>query len=125
MDKNLIENLLVECWSSETSTLYSKNNPARGQCDVTAIVIYEYFGGEILKTFINEQPHFYNRINGDRYDFTASQFQILPDYLDLPSTREEILNINFKLKQQYKILRERFEKLLLKKIVIKRLETKI
>lgn len=114
VDKNLIESLLVQCWSSETSSLYIKNNPARGQCDVTAIMIYEYFGGEILKTFVNEQPHFYNQINGARYDFTASQFQILPEYLDLPSIGEEILNSNLKVKQQYQILRERFEKLLAK-----------
>ena len=77
IDKNLIESLLLQCWSSETSSLYIKNNPARGQCDVTAILIYEYFGGEILKTFIDEQPHFYDRINGIRYYFYC---QSVSDY---------------------------------------------
>jgi hypothetical protein len=114
IDKSLIESLLLQCWSSETSSLYIMNNPARGQCDVTAIVIYEYFGGEILKTFIDEQAHFYNRINGIRYDFTASQFQVIPEYLDLPASREEILNSNLKVKQQYEILRGCFNKLFLK-----------
>ena len=112
VDKKFIESLLVQCWSSETSSLYIKNNPARGQCDVTAIVIYEFFGGKILKTFINEQPHFYNQINGIRYDFTNSQFQILPEYLDLPASKDEILKNNLKVKQQYHILRQRFGTLL-------------
>jgi len=108
--QNFIESLLLKCWSSETSSLYIKNNPARGQCDVTAILIYDYFGGEIIKTFIDEQPHFYNQINGIRYDFTVSQFQIIPEYLDLPASMKEILNSNSKVKQQYEILRERFKK---------------
>lgn len=112
IEKSFIESLLLECWSSQTSSLYIKDNPARGQCDVTAILIYDYFGGEIIKTFIDEQPHFYNQINGIRYDFTVSQFQIIPKYLDLPAIRKEILNSNSKVKQQYDILQERFDKVL-------------
>ena len=112
MDKNLIESLLLQCWSSETSSLWCQDNPARGQCDVTAIVINDFFGGEILKTFIDGQPHFYNRIDGINYDFTASQFQVLPEYLDLIADREEIFSSNSKVRQQYEILRDRFKKLL-------------
>lgn len=104
--------MLVECWSSETSSLWSQDNPARGQCDVTAIVINECFGGEIRKTFINGEPHFYNRIDGVNYDFTASQFQVLPKYLDLLTDREEILRSNFKVRQQYQTLYDSFKKLL-------------
>nr|WP_268768300.1 hypothetical protein [Mastigocoleus testarum] len=36
MDQKIIEileTLLLECWSSETSSLWSPENPARGQCD--------------------------------------------------------------------------------------------
>lgn len=106
--------MLLQCWSSQTSSLSSKDNPAGGQCDVTAIVINEFFGGEILKTFVERQPHFYNRINGIRYDFTASQFQMIPKYLDLPANREEIFNNHLQVKQQYQILRGRFEELFVK-----------
>lgn len=112
MERNLIENLLLKCWSPETSSLWSQDNPARGQCDVTAIVINDFFGGEILKTFINGQPHFYNRMDGVNCDFTASQFQVLPKYLDLLADREEILSSNFKVRQQYQILYDSFKKLL-------------
>ncbi|MEM7715383.1 MAG: hypothetical protein AAF349_17715 [Cyanobacteria bacterium P01_A01_bin.68] len=58
IEKSFIESLLLECWSFQTRSLYIKDHPARGQCDVTAILIYDYFGGEIIKTFINEQPHY-------------------------------------------------------------------
>lgn len=112
MDRNLIESLLIQCWSSETSSVWSQDNPARGQCDVTAIVINDFFGGEILKTFLEGQPHFYNRIDRVSYDFTASQFQVPPQYLDLPADREEILRSNSRVKQQYQILRVRFAQVL-------------
>ena len=32
------------------------------------------FGGELLKTRLPEGDHFYNRIDGVRFDFTESQF---------------------------------------------------
>ena len=112
MDTALIQHLLQQCWSQETSTLWSADNPARGQCDVTALVIHAHYGGHLLKTFIEEQPHFYNQINGIRYDFTASQFPVLPEYEDLSAEREEILTSSALVRQQYQTLRERFEQLL-------------
>ncbi len=62
----------------ETAPQWSADNPACGQCDVTSLVIQERFGGEILKTDVGGAIHFYNRIGGDRCDFTASQFTTLP-----------------------------------------------
>jgi hypothetical protein len=57
-----------------------------------ALVIQDLFGGEIQKTMIDSQRHFYNRIDGARYDFSADQFEQLPEFLDLPSSREEALS---------------------------------
>ncbi len=122
MDQEIIEILeilLLQCWSSETSSLWSQDNPARGQCDITAIVINDFFGGEILKTFIDEQAHFYNRIDGVNYDLTASQFQVLPEYLDLLADREEIFNSNLQVRQQYHILYHRFTQVLQHQLLAK------
>ena len=121
MDQKIIEileTLLLKCWSSETSSLWSPENPARGQCDITAIVINDFFGGEILKTFIDNQPHFYNHIDGVNYDFTASQFQVLPKYLDLLADREEIFCSSLKVRQQCEILYHRLKKHLLAKAIL-------
>lgn len=74
IDVNLIQAALVNAWSARTSSLWAVENPARGQCSVTACVIHKLFGGEILKTFTAEGWHFYNRLNGLGFDFTASQF---------------------------------------------------
>lgn len=80
---------LFRAWSIETSSLWAPDNPARGQCGVTSLVVQDLFGGEILKTRTPEGMHFYNRVNGARIDLTQSQFKVLPVYQDRPATRDE------------------------------------
>jgi len=79
-----IRSALEQSWSKSTSYLYGIDGapPSYGQCAQTAIVIWETFGGQILKTDnvpMRSGRHFYNRINGVRCDFTADQFDI-PEY---------------------------------------------
>lgn len=69
---------LETAWSLETAKQWSKENPANGQCNVTTVVIHDLFGGEILRTPYPEVWHYYNRIDGQRFDLTDSQF-IRPD----------------------------------------------
>lgn len=83
--------VLPRCWSAETSSGWRPDDPARGQCDVTALVVQALLGGEILKTPLHEGWHFYNRIAGIRHDLTAGQFATPPDYQDLPSSRAQVL----------------------------------
>jgi hypothetical protein len=95
---------LAKAWSLETSSIWSLDNPARGQCGVTSLVVQDVFGGLILKTLLPEGPHFYNFIEGCRCDFTVGQFHEPIDYQDLPSKREEAMfDTN---PQQYRALRQ-------------------
>lgn len=89
MDERAVRQMLTLCWSRSSSSLWSEDNPARGQCGVTALVVQDRFGGELLKTPVDGRWHFYNRVGGVRYDFTAEQFRTLPEYLDLAAGREE------------------------------------
>ncbi|MGG2066069.1 hypothetical protein AB1279_15055 [Bacillus sp. S14(2024)] len=84
-----MRDILFQSWSIETSSKWTSDNPAKGQCGVTALVIHDLFEGEIMKTKVSEGWHFYNIINGKRYDFTASQFLEEIIYMDVPSNREE------------------------------------
>ena len=81
---------LYHSWSIVTAQQWTSDNPASGQCNVTTLLVHDLFGGEILKTQRPDSVHFYNRIDGERYDFTASQFEQPIDYADLPSDREEV-----------------------------------
>lgn len=82
---------LRRSWSSDSCSLWAPETLARGQCNVTALVIQDTFGGQILKTSVGGAWHFYNRIGDQVVDFTAEQFAVLPAYLDLPATREEAM----------------------------------
>ncbi|UQW96222.1 hypothetical protein M2M59_09365 [Rummeliibacillus sp. G93] len=84
-----ILDVLFKTWSLESSSKWNKENPALGQCGVTALVVNDILGGEINKTKLPGGWHFYNIINGKRYDFTDSQFIEEIIYRDIPSNREE------------------------------------
>jgi len=84
-----IMNALYKSWSSDSSSKWSQDNPAKGQCGVTALIVNDLLGGEIRKTRLPEGWHFYNFINGKRYDLTVSQFKEDILYMDVPSNRNE------------------------------------
>jgi hypothetical protein len=48
---------LRRSWSIETSSGWQPGNPASGQCGVTALVVQDKLGGEILKTDVNGAWH--------------------------------------------------------------------
>jgi hypothetical protein len=96
---------LRRSWSIETSSRWEPDNPASGQCGVTALVVHDKFGGEILKTDVNGAWHFYNRIDARRVDFTMSQFDSPIGYDDVRSSRDEALGDCSR--QQYELLKGR------------------
>ena len=69
-----IRDVLLNSWSLESSSKWSEDNPAKGQCGVTALVVNDIMGGKIKKTKLPSGWHFYNVLNGKRCDFTDSQF---------------------------------------------------
>jgi hypothetical protein len=67
-------------------------NPISNQDSLISLLIHDIFGGEILKTHKKKGWHFYNRIDGERIDFTKSgrdkSFENI-DFEDIPSTPDE------------------------------------
>jgi hypothetical protein len=63
-----------------------------GQDSLISLMIHDIFGGEILKTHMKNSWHFYNRIDGERVDFTGSE-SLKPaevtGFEDIPSTPDE------------------------------------
>lgn len=82
-------------WSAATSGKWRADAPALGQCSVTALLLHDRYGLELLSTPTPWGPHFYNRKGGERLDLTAEQFAALgaapPAYLDRPASRGEAL----------------------------------
>ena len=91
---NQVFRALEKSWGLNSSSKWTARNPALGQCGVTALVVQDCLGGEIMKTWVvkpdvGELWHFYNLIDNKPIDFTISQFDEPIDYNNRPSNREE------------------------------------
>jgi hypothetical protein len=87
----VVEKALKNSVPLESRTGWTSNN----QSSVISKLIYDIFGGEILKTHKKKGWHFYNRIDGKRLDFARSEIRKSWEekhFEDLPSSPEEINN---------------------------------
>lgn len=69
---------LEESWCAETSAdpdNWTPENPAWGQCAVTALIVQDHLGGLLLRTCNEGVSHYWNRIGGIEIDLTRSQFK--------------------------------------------------
>lgn len=83
-----IEKILPKAWTPRKgyraeSSLFVSGEAATGQCAVTALVLQDYFGGEIakVKAFNPADPrtsvsHYFNVIEGKKVDITMGQFKV-------------------------------------------------
>jgi GNAT superfamily N-acetyltransferase len=114
-----LEAAIREAWSSETSAdpgEWSPENPARGQCDVTAMLVRSYLGGEILVANVlhegrRVERHAWNRLpSGVTIDLTRDQFR-RGERLGEPAA-EEPLGLG-DARERQNLLADRVEKALL------------
>lgn len=69
--------VLTEAWDSSTAAgdHWSPHNPAQGQCAVSALLVQDLYGGELLRTVNEGESHYWNRLpDGTEIDLTRSQF---------------------------------------------------
>lgn len=77
-----LQKSLAAAWCAATSydaARWTSQNPAYGQCAVTACVVQDYLGGEIVWAEAHQPDgqkisHFFNRIGGKTVDLTRAQF---------------------------------------------------
>lgn len=86
--------VLKAVWAADTAggtTGWSKDNPAKNHCSITALIVQDYFGGGILNTKTAGGTHFYNLIDGKRWDLTVSQFAEPICFEDNHATRDDAM----------------------------------
>lgn len=75
--------LLKRAWNRSTSASpdeWSPSNRARGQCAITAVVVQDAYGGNLIRTMVTkpdgtEESHYANLLeHGVIFDCTATQF---------------------------------------------------
>jgi hypothetical protein len=91
-NKNVVyEALKYSVTFNPDKRLKSQNNSIE-QDSLISLLIHDIFGGEILKTHAKKNWHFYNRIDGERVDFTNPDTHLtISDtrFEDIPSTPDE------------------------------------
>ncbi|MEU6766970.1 hypothetical protein ABZ916_31265 [Streptomyces sp. NPDC046853] len=112
---------LRAAWSADTCSPddvarapWTAENPAWGHCDVTAILVHEIFGGELLVGEVwsaeGEQQgfHWWNRLaSGVELDLTHEQFR-LGQRVTAPRSVERPPGRLPRRQEEYELLRQRF-----------------
>ena len=95
LNKKIVQKALDQTWSMDNYVRSHTDNASVTLSSINSRLIYDSFGGEILKTHFKKGWHFYNRINGKRLDFTVPQTVKSSLYIpfeDIPSNPEETYN---------------------------------
>lgn len=90
--KKVVSEALKESFALENNPKTGPpENPPEGQDTVISLLIHDVFGGEILKTHKKKGWHFYNRIDGERVDFsnTGNNKTNEDKFEDIPTTPDE------------------------------------
>lgn len=110
-----LKEILRESWNMETCypperKNWSKENPAWGQCVVTALIVQDYFGGDIV--YCKHLKHFWNRLpDGTMLDLTRHQYteDIQKKIcLDGKKSRKSLLRVK-NIQKRYELLKEKID----------------
>lgn len=91
---NDLYNVLRECWCKETAypscqEEWLPNDSSYGQCAITAMLVYDMFGGTIHRVRVNGGgTHYFNKINGHYIDLTSEQFELYNIPVDYETNEE-------------------------------------
>ncbi|MDW4917403.1 hypothetical protein [Streptomyces californicus] len=83
-----LDNALRANWAADTCSpsdlsgiTWTADNPAWGHCDITALIVHDTFGGELIVGEVHHEQdqhgfHWWNRLpSGAELDLTREQFQ--------------------------------------------------
>jgi len=88
---------------------WSPSNPAWGQCAVTALIVQDELGGDLLRSSSPGGSHYWNRLpDGQELDLTREQFSeaFVPELIEIRD-RHYVLSFE-QTRRRYKLLRARF-----------------
>ena len=74
--------ILRKAWCKETAypscqAEWVESDPSYGQCAITAMLVYDMFGGSIHRIRVNGGgTHYFNKIDGHYIDLTIEQFDL-------------------------------------------------
>jgi len=114
-----LEDAIRASWSLETcdptdAAEWSRANPARGQCAVTALVVHNMLGGQLLEAEVlfddgsRQGFHYWNRLASGDVDLTRDQFTS-NEFLQEPHVIDRLPEFPWLAEDQHLILQERVD----------------
>jgi len=94
-NRMVVQEALKNSLTLDNNPGWIPENPIDDQSSAASLIIHDIFGGEILKTPKKKGWHFYNRIDGERIDFTEPEMGRSTEvnhFEDIPSTPDETYN---------------------------------
>jgi hypothetical protein len=91
-NKMIVYEALKHSLTQESNRMLAIGNETKGQDSSISLLIHDVFGGEILKTHKKRNWHYYNRIDGERIDFTGSLAKsgvVVTEFEDIPADPKE------------------------------------
>lgn len=112
-----LKGLIAAAWSKETSadpSQWSPTNPSLGQCAVTALVVQDFLGGELLRALVGQVSHYWNLLpSGGELDLTIGQFGPTPPAANDIAHRTRSYVLSFvETQRRYEILRDRVDSMI-------------
>jgi hypothetical protein len=112
-----LESAIYASWSLDTCdpsdvAIWSPAEPSRGQCAVTALVVHDLLGGELLEAEVHHADgspqgyHYWNRFAGVDVDLTRRQFAS-GEVVHAPHLIERLPSVPWLAQEQYLIFRDR------------------
>ncbi len=104
-------------WSLETcdpvdAAQWTPDNPSRGQSAVSALVVHDFFGGQLLEAEVlfddgsRQGFHYWNRLASGDVDLTSEQFT-QQEIVQEPRTVDRLPEAPWRAQEQYLLFRER------------------
>jgi hypothetical protein len=113
--KTVIKQVFRKAWDRKTcfpqvKDQWNEDLPELGQCAVTALILQDKFGGEIV--YNKKNNHFWNKLpSGEFLDLTRAQFRNSKITVDLYVDRSEILESKeaklYRTKVRYNLLKKK------------------
>ena len=108
---------LSHLWAADTCAprmrdRWSPENPTLGQCSITAFLVQDLLGGQVLGVPLEDGNfHCYNVVDGVVFDLTSEQFgdRVL-SYVGNRSQRREVHFAKEEKRLRYELLKSRLEK---------------
>lgn len=105
---------LRRAWTLDSSSAqeWDATRPETGQCAVTALIVQDHHGGDLLRAIVNGESHYWNRLpDGTEVDLTRAQFNLPLDIGEVIVRENTYVLANPATNERYETLRRNMNRL--------------